>query len=42
MMIDIGMAIMIAMISFFAGLFLGAVVLGPAMAASREDDSRGR
>lgn len=41
-MIDIGMVIMIAMISFFIGLFLGAVVLGFAMAASKEDDSRGR
>lgn len=42
MMIDIGMVIMVAMISFFIGLFLGAVVLGLAMAASREDDCRGR
>lgn len=41
-MIDIGMVIMIAMISFFIGLFFGTVVLGLAMAASREDDSRGR
>lgn len=41
-MIDIGTAIIIAALTFFAGLFLGAVVLGLAMAASREDDSRGR
>lgn len=41
-MIEIGMAAMLIMLAFFAGLFLGAVVLGFAMAASREDDSRGR
>lgn len=41
-MIDIGMVIIIAALAFFVGLFLGAVVLGLAMAASREDDSRGR
>lgn len=41
-MIDIGMVIIIAALAFFVGLFLGAVVLGFAMAASREDDSRGR
>ena len=41
-MIEIGMAVMFVMLAFFIGLFLGAVVLGFAMAASREDDSRGR
>lgn len=41
-MIEIGTAVMFVMLAFFAGLFLGAVVLGLAMAASREDDSRGR
>lgn len=41
-MIEIGTAVMFVMMAFFIGLFLGAVVLGLAMAASREDDSRGR
>ncbi len=41
-MIEIGTAVMLFMLAFFAGLFLGAVVLGLAMAASREDDYRGR
>lgn len=41
-MIDIGMVIIIAALAFFVGLFLGAVVLGFAMAASKEDDYRGR
>ena len=41
-MIEIGTAVMLFMLAFFAGLFLGTVVLGFAMAASREDDSRGR
>lgn len=41
-MIDIGMVIIIAALTFFVGLFLGVFVLGLAMAASREDDSRGR
>ena len=41
-MIDIGTAVMLVMLAFFIGLFMGAVVLGLAMAASREDDSRGR
>ena len=41
-MIEIGTAVMLIMMAFFAGLFLGAVELGLAMAASREDDSRGR
>lgn len=41
-MVETGMVIMIAMLAFFVGLFLGAVVLGLAMAASREDDYRGR
>ena len=41
-MIEIGFAVMLVMLAFFIGLFLGAVVLGLAMAASREDDCRGR
>lgn len=41
-MIEIGTAVMLIMLAFFIGLFLGTVVLGLAMAASREDDSRGR
>ncbi|SEI96913.1 hypothetical protein [Sharpea azabuensis] len=41
-MIEIEMAAMLIMLAFFIGLFLGDVVLGLAMAASREDDSRGR
>lgn len=41
-MIEIGMAAMLIMLAFFIGLFLGAVVLGLAMAASKEDDYRGR
>lgn len=41
-MIEIGFAVMLVMLAFFIGLFLGVVVLGLAMAASREDDSRGR
>lgn len=41
-MIEIGFAVMLVMLAFFIGLFMGAVVLGLAMAASREDDSRGR
>lgn len=41
-MIEIGFAIMLVMLAFFIGLFLGAVVLGLAIASSREDDYRGR
>lgn len=41
-MIEIGFAVMLVMMAFFIGLFMGAVVLGLAMAASRDDDSRGR
>lgn len=41
-MIEIGTAVMLIMLAFFIGLFLGAVVLGLAMAASKEDYYRGR
>ena len=41
-MIEIGTAVMLIMLAFFIGLFLGAVVLGLAMAASKEDDYIGR
>ena len=40
-MIEIGTAVMLVMLAFFAGLFLGAFVLGFAMVVLREDDSRG-
>lgn len=41
-MIEIGTAVMLIMLAFFIGLFLGVFVLGLAMAASKEDDYRGR